>query len=143
MSGDYLGEGALLVLSIPAGARTWQGDLLRSSRYDRAMRAPELGKLKHEPIATQLDVFAVAAFLQQMLREKESEPRRDISTRTARLVQRASGALEGRHESLDELAHELRACLDEFPPLHATDRAQAVRVVAEQAMAYVEKEHHE
>lgn len=30
----------------------------------------------------------------------------------------------------------------EFPPLHPTNRVQAVRAVAEQAMAYAEKEHH-
>lgn len=133
-------DGALLVLTAPSQARTWHGDLLRTSRLNTEMRAPELGMLKHEPIAAQLDVFAVGAFLHLMLRERSDDPRRDISTRTAQLVQRAHGPLAARHESLDELAHDLRACLDEFPALDPTDRARAVRDVAAAAMANAEKE---
>jgi hypothetical protein len=132
--------GSLLVLTPPSLARSWSSELLRVSRHDGLLRAPELGTIKHEPFATQLDVYAVGALLRLTLRERADDPRRDISTRTARLVERATGALAARHESLDELAHDLRACLDEFPALTTGERAHAVRGVAEKAFAHAEEE---
>lgn len=140
----FTNSGALLVLTVPSLARGWQSDGLRTSRFDASMWAPEIGSAaNHELLLrapARIDVFAVGGFLREMLQERTNEPRRDISARTALLVQRAIGPLEGRHESLDELAHDVRTSLNEFPPLDPADRERAVRAIAGNEMANTEKE---
>jgi hypothetical protein len=136
----FTSGGALLVLTVPSPVHRWQSDHLRQWRLDWEMRAPELRHKAQAPFGARADVFAVGGFVRSMLREPTDEPRRDISARTALLVQRALGPQDGRHESLDELAHDLRACMDEFPPLDAAERARAVRAVAGEVLAEREKE---
>lgn len=142
--------GRLLVLTTPAIGRTWRTSLLRESNHDAVLLPPRDAAVALAPSAptsadVQLgnDIFAAGAFARFMLRETAAEPRRDIPARVHQLVERACATeRHERHESLDELERELRACLDEFPPLDDAERAAAAlagSTWAAQSMKQAEK----